>query len=124
MVVLLTDGSSNTGVDPAQAAAQAKTAGIPVETVGIGVRGQQTMLGGRLIDGVDEQTLQAIADTTGGHYFYAAESNVLNDVYSSLGTSIGFRTEQVELTIPVMAAATLILLVGGVLSLRWFRLLP
>ena len=124
MVVLLTDGSSNTGIDPAQAAAEAKAAGIPVETVGIGVRGQQTMLGGRLIDGVDEQTLQSIADSTGGHYFYAAESNVLNDVYSSLGTSIGFRTEQVELTIPVMAAATLVLLAGGVLSLHWFRLLP
>jgi Ca-activated chloride channel homolog len=124
MIVLLTDGSSNTGIAPADAAAQAKAAGIPVETVGIGVRGQTTFLGGRMIDGVDEQTLQGIADATGGHYFYAAEANVLHDIYSSLGSSFGWRIEQVDLTIPVLAAGTLILLVGGLLSLRWFRLLP
>jgi Ca-activated chloride channel homolog len=124
MIVLLTDGSSNTGIAPADAAAQAKAAGIPVETVGIGVRGQTTFLGGRMIDGVDEQTLQSIADATGGHYFYAAEANVLHDIYSSLGSSFGWRIEQVDLTIPVLAAGTLILLGGGLLSLRWFRLLP
>jgi Ca-activated chloride channel homolog len=124
MIVLLTDGSSNTGIAPADAAAQAKAAGIPVETVGIGVRGQTTFLGGRMIDGVDEQTLQSIADTTGGHYFYAAEANVLHDIYSTLGSSFGWRIEQVDLTIPVLAAGTLILLGGGLLSLRWFRLLP
>jgi Ca-activated chloride channel family protein len=124
MIVLVTDGSSNTGVAPADAAAQAKAAGIPVETVGIGVRGQTTFLGGRMIDGVDEQTLQSIASTTGGHYFYAAESNVLHDVYSSLGSSFGWRIEQVDLTIPVLAAGTLIVLGGALLSLRWFRLLP
>jgi Ca-activated chloride channel family protein len=77
-----------------------------------------------MIDGVDEQTLQSIADATGGHYFYAAEANVLHDIYSSLGSSFGRRIEQVDLTIPVLAAGTLILLGGGLLSLRWFRLLP
>jgi Ca-activated chloride channel family protein len=124
MIVLLTDGSSNTGIAPADAAAQATAAGIPVETVGIGVRGQTTFLGGRMIDGVDEQTLQSIADATGGHYFYAAEANVLHDIYSTLGSTFGWRIEQVDLTIPVLAAGTLILLGGGLLSLRWFRLLP
>ena len=124
MIVLLTDGASNTGVPPADAAAQAKSAGIPVETVGIGVRGQMTFLGGRMIDGVDEQALQSIAAATGGHYFYAAESGALQNVYSQLGSSFGWKVQKVDLTVPVLAAGTLILLAGGLLSLRWFRLLP
>ncbi|MDQ6743681.1 MAG: VWA domain-containing protein [Candidatus Dormibacteraeota bacterium] len=124
MIVLLTDGASNTGIPPADAAAQAKAAGIPVETVGIGVRGQTTFLGGRMIDGVDEQALQSISAATGGHYFYAAESGALQDVYGQLGSTFGWKIEKVDLTIPVLAAGTLIVVAGGLLSLRWFRLLP
>jgi Ca-activated chloride channel family protein len=124
MIVLLTDGASNTGIPPEDAAAEAKAAGIPVQTIGIGIRGQTTFLGGRMIDGVDEQTLQSISAATGGHYYYAAESNILNDVFGSLGSSFGWKIEHVDLTIPVLAAGTLIVLAGGLLSLRWFRLLP
>jgi Ca-activated chloride channel family protein len=124
MIVLLTDGTSNTGVAPADGAAQAKAAGIPVETIGVGQRGKTTFLGGRPIDGVDEQALQSISDSTGGHYFYAAEAGVLQNIFGSLGSAFGWTTEKVELTIPALALGTVILLGGGLLSLRWFRLLP
>jgi Ca-activated chloride channel family protein len=124
MIVLLTDGASNTGIPPQDAAAEAKAAGIPVQTVGIGVRGQTTFLGGRMIDGVDEQALQAIAAATGGRYYYAAESGILNDVFGSLGSAFGWRIEHVDLTIPTLAAGTLIVIAGALFSLRWFRLLP
>jgi Ca-activated chloride channel family protein len=124
MIVLLTDGTSNTGVSPADGAAQAKAAGIPVETIGVGQRGKTTFLGGRPIDGVDEQALQSISDSTGGHYFYAAEAGVLQNIFGSLGSAFGWTTEKVELTIPALALGTVILLGGGLLSLRWFRLLP
>jgi Ca-activated chloride channel homolog len=124
MIVLLTDGTSNTGVSPADGAAQAKAAGIPVETIGIGQRGKTTFLGGRPIDGVDEQALQSISDSTGGHYFYAAEAGILQNIFGSLGSAFGWTTEKVELTIPALALGTVILLGGGLLSLRWFRLLP
>lgn len=124
VVVLLTDGTSNTGMDPVQAAGQAKQAGVPIDTVGIGQRNQTTLLGGRLVDGVDEQALQAIATATGGHYFFAADESQLNRIYSDLGTRIGFTTTKVDLTIPVLALGTLILIVAGLFSLRWFRLLP
>jgi len=70
MVVLLTDGTSNTGVDSMTAAANAKQARIPIQTVGIGQRNQTTMVQGRVVDGVDEQALQQISSATGGHYYY------------------------------------------------------
>jgi Ca-activated chloride channel family protein len=124
MIVLLTDGSSNTGIPPADAAAQAKAAGIPVETVGIGQRGQQTFVGGRLIDGVDETALQEISGQTGGQYSYAAEANALQSVFGVLGSRIGWTTEKVELTLLVLGLGTVVLLAGGLLSLLWFRLLP
>ena len=124
MIVLLTDGTSNLGMPPLDAAAEAKVAGIPVETVGIGARGQSTLLGGRLIDAVDETTLQAIASATGGKYFYAADEGQLRSIYSALGSRIGCTTEKIDITAEVLGAGLVILLVGGFLSLRRFRLLP
>ena len=41
-----------------------------------------------------------------------------------VGAAFGWTTEKVELTIPALALGTVILLGGGLLSLRWFRLLP
>lgn len=124
VIVLLTDGTSNTGMDPLTAAGQAKQAHVPVDTVGIGQRNQTTLLGGRIVDGVDEQTLQGIASATGGHYFFAADETQLRQIYSDLGSRIGFTTTKVDLTIPLLALGTIILVVGGLLSVRWFRLLP
>jgi len=124
MVVLLTDGTSNTGVDPAAAAGEAAKTKIPVQTVGIGQRNQTTMLQGRVVDGVDEQTLQQISTTTGGHYYYAADEAQLSKIYSDLGSRIGWVTTKLDLTVPLLAFGTIILVAGGLFSLRWFRLLP
>ena len=123
-VVLLTDGSSNSGVDNETAAAGAAQAHIPVDTIGIGARNQTTMVQGRIVDGVDEQALQAIASTTGGHYYYAADEGQLSKIYSELGSHIGWVTAKLDLTVPILALGTIVLVVGGLFSLRWFRLLP
>ena len=124
MVVLLTDGTSNTGIDPMTAATNATQAKIPVQTVGIGQRNQTTLLGGRIVDGVDEQALQQISSATAGHYYYAADEAQLSKIYSELGSRIGWVTTKLDLTVPLLAFGTFILVVGGLFSLRWFRLLP
>jgi Ca-activated chloride channel homolog len=123
-VVLLTDGSSNSGVDNQTAAAGAAQAHIPVDTIGIGARNQTTMVQGHIVDGVDEQALQAIASATGGHYYYAADEGQLSRIYSDLGSHIGWVTTKLDLTVPILALGTIILVVGGLFSLRWFSLLP
>jgi Ca-activated chloride channel homolog len=124
IIVLLTDGSNNRGIAPLDAASQAQLAGIPIETVGIGARNQTTQIQGQTIDGVDEQTLQAIASATGGKYFYAADEAQLRQIYNSLGSRIGFTTTKIDLTTPVLAGGIILLVIGGLFSLRWFRLLP
>lgn len=124
VVVLLTDGSSNTGVDNMTAAANAAQAHIPVNTIGIGARNQTVMVHGQVVDGVDEQSLQAIAGATGGHYYYAQDEGQLGQIYSELGSHIGWTTTKLDLTVPLLALGTIILVIGGLFSLRWFRLLP
>jgi len=124
VVVLLSDGSSNTGIDPMAAAANAAQARIPVQTVGIGQRNQTTMVRGQVVDGVDEQALQQISRATGGHYAYAADEAQLSKIYSDLGSRIGWVVTKLDLTVPLLALGTIILVVGGLFSLRWFRLLP
>jgi Ca-activated chloride channel homolog len=124
MIVLLTDGSSNAGIDPQVAAARAKAAAVPVVTVGIGSRDQPTFVRGQRVDAVDEAALQSIATTTGGKYYYAEAAGQLSQIYSSLGSSFGWQFLRVDILVPMLLVGTLVLLVGGFLSMRWFRLFP
>ncbi len=124
MIVLLTDGKSNAGSPPEEAAARAASVHVPVETVGIGQRGGTVLVRGQDVGGVNEEQLQSIAAQTSGQYFYATEAGQLQRIYSSLGGQFGWRQEHVDLTIPAVVAGTLVLLAGAGLSLRWFRLLP
>ena len=86
VVVLLTDGASNAGVDPKMAAAMAAGLGIRIYTVGVGademiVRG---LLGSRRVNpsrDLDESTLLDIADVTGGQYFRARDPAELAEIY-------------------------------------------
>jgi Ca-activated chloride channel family protein len=124
MVVLLTDGVNNAGVDPQQAAARAAQAKVPVNTVGIGTQGAQPVIvQGQDVGGIDTQALQDISQTTGGKNFFASEAGQLQQIYSSLGSQFGWKREKVDLTVPFAIAGTLILLAGAGLSLLWFRLL-
>lgn len=93
-IILLTDGSNNTGVvAPVTAAEIAKKYCIKVYTIGVGRNGtapmpQQNYFGG--IDYVnmpvviDEATLKNIASTTGGKYFRATGNTVLKEIFSEI----------------------------------------
>jgi Ca-activated chloride channel homolog len=124
MIVLLTDGVTNRGSDPLQAAAQAKAAGITVQTVGIGTRNGSVQVLGRDVGGVDEAALTSIATATGGKYYFAEASGQLSQIYASLGNQFGWRPFRFDLTIPLIVIGTLVLVSGSVLSLWWFRVLP
>jgi Ca-activated chloride channel family protein len=124
MIVLLTDGASNRGADPLSAAGQAGAAGIPVMTVGIGVRNATVIVQGQDVGGVDEQTLLSVAVATGGRYFYAEAAGQLNRIYDTLGSQFGWQFLRFDLTLPVLVAGILAVLVAAGVSLLWFRVLP
>ncbi len=124
MIVLLTDGVSNTGIDPQAAADQARAAGVRVQTIGVGLRNASVRVRGQEVGGVDEQTLQAIASTTGGKYYYAEAAGQLTQIYSSLGSEVAWRFVKFDLTVPLLVTGIIVVLLGGAVSLAWFRVLP
>jgi Ca-activated chloride channel family protein len=123
-VVLLSDGESNMGRPPAAAAARAAQEGVQVNTIGIGTRGQQTSLNRQTRVGLDEATLESIASTTGGQYFYAADANQLQQVYAHLGSQILWVQEQTEVTFAASAIGAALLTIAASLALFWFGRLP
>ena len=93
-IILLTDGSNNTGnVAPSTAAEIAKKFGIKVYTIGVGKNGeapfpQQNIFGRieyvNMPVVIDEETLKNIASITGGKYFRATNNNVLAEVFEEI----------------------------------------
>jgi Ca-activated chloride channel family protein len=94
VLVLLTDGDSNAGVvDPREAATIAKELGIKVYSIGIGRNGvvpvpQEDEFGRTVLVPaefrIDEELLREIAQTTGGTYFHASDSEGLAEVYAQI----------------------------------------
>ena len=94
-VILLTDGSNNSGVlAPLQAAELARTRGIPVYTIGAGRPGIVPMpvvdnagrkLGYRqAISDLDEETLQQIASITDGKFFRAMDIGTAEAAFAAI----------------------------------------
>lgn len=68
--------------------------------------------------------MQAIARQTGGRYFYAAVAGHLEQIYGDLSNQVSWIEERTKITTLIGALATVLLLAGGVLSLRWFQHFP
>lgn len=93
IVILMTDGQNNAGkIPPLTAAEAAKALGVKVYTIGVGIRGnapfpQMTPFGKRYVMtqvDIDEDTLTAIADKTGGKYYRADSTDTLKKVYAEI----------------------------------------
>jgi Ca-activated chloride channel family protein len=93
VMILLTDGVNNRGeIDPITAAKIAATYNIRVYTVGVGAQGEapypvETPFGiqRRLIPvDLDEKTLTAVADMTGGKYYRATDNKKLKAIYKEI----------------------------------------
>ena len=94
VVILLTDGENTAGeIDPEAAAELAKTMGVKVYTIGVGTRGVAPFpvrrFDGRIMIrnervSIDEVTLEKIAETTGGEYFRATDTESLEAIYNEI----------------------------------------
>lgn len=86
VLVLMTDGANTAGaVQPLKAAELARRSGVRVYTVGIGSNaGARLGFRGGRASALDEDTLQAIAEQTGGRYFRAQNTEALAQIYAEL----------------------------------------
>ena len=90
VLILLTDGANSAGeVDPVDAARLAAREGLKIYTIGVGADEMMVdfFFGTRRINpsaDLDEKTLRAIADMTGGEYFRARDTQELDRIYAML----------------------------------------
>jgi len=94
IVILMTDGQNNAGkVPPLTAAEAAQSLAVKVYTIGVGTRGTAripaTDVFGRKIyhsiqADIDEETLLAIANKTGGKYYRADNTDTLRKIYGDI----------------------------------------
>lgn len=149
IIVLLTDGASNAGPQPVDAAQQAADRGLRVYTIGFGtaqgserpvcppqlVGGEQADNGngfgggfggggggGRFRRGIDEATLKRVAQLTDGEYYSAESARELQAVFEKLPTSIITKHETTEITVGFAAFGALLAAVAIFLSLLWHPL--
>ena len=138
IVILLTDGENNSGKrDPLQAAELAAKWGIKIHTIGVGGAGSaqtiQTPFGAYRVPmgpGVDEGTLRAIAEKTGGLYRRADTASALQDVYEQIDKLERTEIETAryvdyrELFVPWAALALACVCAEVVLGATVFRRIP
>lgn len=126
-IVLMSDGETTVGRPDAQASAAAKKAGVPVSTIAFG-----TPNGVITIDGdnqpvsvaVNPAALAAIANDTDGTFFEAATVEELKQVYEDIGSSVGYTTEDQDISERFVGVGLVLLLGAGILSQLWFSRLP
>jgi Ca-activated chloride channel homolog len=138
IIVLLTDGASNQGPTPLEAAQQAVDRGVRVYTIGFGTEDGGVMdcgdgfrsgwfggggSSGTFRRGIDESTLQEIADMTGGAYYSAESADELQRVFRNLPTYLITKHETTEISVAFAGLGALFTALAMILALLW-RPLP
>lgn len=140
IIVLLTDGASNRGTLPLDAAQAAVDRGIRIYTIGFGTpRGMQSNCtlsqlggfdfgfgggfgrGGRggFRRALDEGTLQQIAEITRGEYYLAESAEELIDVFETVPARLEITQDTTEVAVVFVLAGALLAFSALILGQLW-----
>ncbi len=128
IVILLTDGQNNAGdIDPLTAARLAQTYGVKVYCIGVGTKGRPDMPEQAELD---MNTLNQIAELTGGRAFLATDAEGLKLIYEEINRmepttfKVQRHTVYSERAGMFLTPAGIILLLNILLGLTFMRRLP
>jgi Ca-activated chloride channel family protein len=147
VIVVLTDGSNNAGVDPRTAARQAGVRGVRVFTIGFGTTSPASLVctssqfggtgsfgggpvggpggfGGRTPLIADYGTLRQIAGLTGGRFYRAQNADQLKAALGSLSGTFTTIREHLDISAWFAGFGGLLVAVALGLSLWWNRTRP
>jgi len=142
IIVLLTDGVSNAGPTPLEAAKQASDRGVRVYTIGFGTENGSefpmrcTGAGGDPFGGfggggggfggfrrgIDDATLKHVSASTGAEYYEAASAGELDSVFRSLPTYLIAKHEVTEISFAFAALGAVLAGAAVVLAMLWHPL--
>lgn len=122
-IVLLSDGKSVTGRDPVDVAREAARAKVPIYTVALGTDSGTIEVKRR--DGTtatepvppDPATMQQVARISGGASFSIDAADELASVYEQLGSQLGKKEEERQITVWFVGGALALLGLGAASSL-------
>jgi Ca-activated chloride channel homolog len=125
-IVLLSDGETTAGRPNDEAAAAAKKAGVPVNTIAFGTDAGTVKApdGSTVGVPVNKAELASLARATGGQTLTAASADQLKQVYEKLGEGVTTEPITREVTDWFTFAAILIIALAAAGSLLWFSRLP
>jgi Ca-activated chloride channel family protein len=141
IIVVLTDGVSNAGPHPPEAAQQAADRGVRVYTIGFGTASGSSFApncglqnndfngqfgggggglgGGGFRRGIDEETLMEVSEMTGGKYYAASSAGELQGVFESLPTNLITKHETTEVSVAFTAIGACLAALAIGLALWW-----
>jgi Ca-activated chloride channel family protein len=144
VIVVLTDGANTQGVEPAEASEAAAVRGVRVFTIGFGTTAPTRMVctgqqaggwvgrraggggfgwgGGRSPLIIDEESLQAVAEATGGQYYRAESADQLHEALGDLPSQVTLVNKRVDIASWFAGAGGLLVAVAIGLSLWWNRI--
>jgi Ca-activated chloride channel family protein len=109
VIILITDGVNNAGVDPQEMASYLGAHHVPVYTIGIGTPNGD-IIGGEQST-IDEDALRSYADASGGAYARVENASQLRSALAHLGGVTMLEKRDVAASLPLAFAA------GGLLLL-------
>lgn len=119
-IVLLSDGSNTVGRPVDQAIAAAVQAKIPVSTIAFGTPNGTVESEGQTVQvPADTTTLNRIARETGGSFHTAASQEELTDVYSDIGSQVGYTKANREVSWRYNFLGVTLLLLGCASAMLW-----
>jgi Ca-activated chloride channel family protein len=141
VIVVLTDGANTQGIEPTEAAEAAAVRGVRVFTIGFGTTtpGARMACTGRQAGGwaggggwrgrgggrsplvIDEESLQSVAETTGGQYYRAESAVQLQDALGDLPRQVTVAKKRVDVASWFAGAGGLLVAAAVGLSLWWSR---
>jgi Ca-activated chloride channel family protein len=148
VIVVLTDGANTQGVEPATAAEAAAVRGVRVFTIGFGTTNPTRMActgqqaggwaggggyggggfggggGGRSPLVIDEESLEAVAKTTGGQYYRAESADQLQEALGDLPSHVTVANKHIDIASWFAGAGGLLVVLAIGLSLWWNRVRP
>ncbi|MDQ7842998.1 MAG: VWA domain-containing protein [Armatimonadota bacterium] len=125
-IVIFSDGVSNLGIPPNVAISLAVDGKVKVYGVGVGTPNGSVMTVDNQLVLVpfDATLLSQVSQATGGRYFEITQREELRRIYRQLGRAMGWERRRTEVTSFLAGAAGILMMVGALFSMIWFRRVP